>query len=144
MLSVDAACAYLIICSFSAALPLLASHQKLLLKRTTVGKRMLSTTTLTLFEAFLSMIVLPAAEVLHQSLAGVTPFGMILPSLPKILRKKPFWAYSVCARCLPRVNVDVSPSYIFHKGMRKVGGKTMQRGNIAFIPHIKTRKESVV
>ena len=47
---------------------------------------------------------------------------MTLPSLPKMLREKPFWAYSVCARCLPRVTVDVSPSYIFHKGMRKVGG----------------------
>jgi hypothetical protein len=44
-----------------------ASSQKLLLKRTTAGGRNLSTASLTLFDVLLSMIVLPAAQVLHQS-----------------------------------------------------------------------------
>jgi hypothetical protein len=52
---------------FSATVPLRASHQKLLLKRTTAGRRILSTTSLALFEVLLSMIVLAAAQVLHQS-----------------------------------------------------------------------------
>jgi hypothetical protein len=42
--------------------PLRASSQKLLLKRTTAGRRALSTTSLTLFEAILSMIVLSAGR----------------------------------------------------------------------------------
>ena len=49
--------------SFSASVPLRASPQKHLLKRTTAGRRMLSTTSLTLFEVLLSIIVLPAAQV---------------------------------------------------------------------------------
>jgi hypothetical protein len=57
--------------SFSSAAPLRASFQKLLLKRTTAGRRILSTTPLTVFEVLLSMIVLPAAQVLHQSSAGM-------------------------------------------------------------------------
>ena len=56
---------------FSFSVPLRASSQKLLLKRTTAGRRILSTTSLTLFEVLLSMIVLPAAQVLHQSSAGM-------------------------------------------------------------------------
>jgi hypothetical protein len=43
-----------------------ASPQKLLLKRTTAGRRVLSTTSLTLFDVLLSVIVLPAAQVLHR------------------------------------------------------------------------------
>jgi hypothetical protein len=58
-------------CSFSASVPLRVSSQKLLLKRTMAGRRILSTTSLTLFEVLLSMIVLPAAQVLHQSSAGM-------------------------------------------------------------------------
>ena len=58
-------------CSFSASVPLRALPQKLLLKRTTADRRILSTTSLTLFEVLLSMIVLPAAQVLHQSSAGM-------------------------------------------------------------------------
>ncbi len=53
-------------CRFSFSVPLRASSQKLLLKRTTAGRRILSTTSLTLFEVLLSMIVLPAAHILHQ------------------------------------------------------------------------------
>jgi hypothetical protein len=41
--------------------------EKLLLKRTTAGRRILSTASLTLFEVLLSMIVLPAAQVMHTS-----------------------------------------------------------------------------
>ena len=50
--------------------PLRASPQNLLRKQTTAGRRILSTTSLTLFEVLLSMIVQPAAKVLHQSSAG--------------------------------------------------------------------------
>jgi hypothetical protein len=49
--------------------------QKLLLKRTTAGRRILSTTSLTLFDVLLSMIVLPAAHVLHQSSGGNWSFS---------------------------------------------------------------------
>ena len=59
--------------SFASRVPLRASSQKLLLKRTTAGRRILSTASLTFFEVYLSMIVLPAAQVLHQSSAGTAP-----------------------------------------------------------------------
>jgi hypothetical protein len=58
---------------FSFSVPLRASSQKLLLKRTTAGRRILSTTLLTLFEVLLSMSVLPAAQVLLQSSGGRAP-----------------------------------------------------------------------
>jgi hypothetical protein len=60
-------------CSFSAAVPLRASSQKLLLKRTAAGRRTLSTTSLTLFDVLLSMIVLPAGQVPHQSSGEMAP-----------------------------------------------------------------------
>ena len=44
-----------------------ASSKKVPLKRTTAGRRILPTIYLTLFEVLLSMIVLPAAQVLLQS-----------------------------------------------------------------------------
>jgi hypothetical protein len=59
--------------SFASPVPFRASSQNLLLKRTTAGKRILSTASLTFFEVLLSMIVLPAAQVLHQSSAGTAP-----------------------------------------------------------------------
>jgi len=56
-----------VIC-LKAVLPLLrALSKKVLLKRTMAGRRILSTIYLTLFEVLLSMIVLPAAQVLLQS-----------------------------------------------------------------------------
>jgi hypothetical protein len=59
-------------CSFSAAVRLRTSAQKKLLrKRTTADRRILSTISLTPFEVLLSMIVLPAAQVLHQSSEGM-------------------------------------------------------------------------
>ena len=51
--------------SFSAAMPLRASPKKLMIKRKTAGKRILPTTPLTLLDVLLSIIVLPAARVLH-------------------------------------------------------------------------------
>jgi hypothetical protein len=58
---------------FSFSVPLWVSSQKLLLKQTTAGRRILSTISLTLFDVLLSMIVLPAAQVLHQSSRGKAP-----------------------------------------------------------------------
>jgi hypothetical protein len=52
--------------SFASSVPLRESSQKLQVNRTT-DRSILSTTTLTLFEVLVSMIVLPAAQVLHQS-----------------------------------------------------------------------------
>ena len=57
---------------------MLQQIEKLLLKRTTAGRRILSTTSLSTtslahFEVLLSMKILPAAKVLHQSSAGMAP-----------------------------------------------------------------------
>ena len=57
--------------SFAFSVPFRASAQKLLLKRTPAGTRILSTTYVTLFEVLLSMIVQPAAQVPRQSSAGM-------------------------------------------------------------------------
>jgi hypothetical protein len=57
--------------SFAFSVPFRASAQKLLLKRTPAGTRILSTTSVTLFEVHLSMIVQPAAQVPRQSSAGM-------------------------------------------------------------------------
>jgi hypothetical protein len=46
------------------------SSKKLLFKRTTTGRRILSTASLNRFEVLLSMMVLSAGQVLHQSSAG--------------------------------------------------------------------------
>ena len=56
---------------FVDIVPLRASSQKLLLKRATAGRRILSTCSLTLFEVLLSAIVLPAAQVWRQSSEGM-------------------------------------------------------------------------
>ena len=56
--------------SFVSVVPLRASSQRLLFQRTTEGGHILSTASLTLFDVLLSMIVLQAAQVLHQSSAG--------------------------------------------------------------------------
>jgi hypothetical protein len=77
--------------SFSAAVPLRASFQKLLLKRTTAGS--LSTTSLTFVEVLLSMIVLPSAQVLHDSSAGMASRSAAKASAAS---KAGF----VCAACL--------------------------------------------
>ena len=61
--------------SFSAAVPLWVSSQKLLLKRTTADMHILSTTSLTLFDVNLSMTVLPVDQVLHKSSGGMTPWA---------------------------------------------------------------------
>ena len=58
---------------FSFSVPLRSSSQKLLLKRTTTGSPTLSTTSLTLFDVLLSMIVLSASQVLLQSSGGRAP-----------------------------------------------------------------------
>jgi hypothetical protein len=50
--------------SFALSVPLRASLQKLLLKKTTAGRRILSTNSFTLFEVILSMMLLSAAHVL--------------------------------------------------------------------------------
>ena len=55
--------------SFSAVVPSRAFSQKLLFKWTTTDRRILSTTSLILFEVLLSMIVLSASQVQHQSWA---------------------------------------------------------------------------
>ncbi len=48
-----------------------ASPETLVIKRTTTDRRILSTCCFTLLEILLSMIVLPAAQVLPQSSAGI-------------------------------------------------------------------------
>jgi hypothetical protein len=62
---------HITICNFSASVPFRESSQKLLLMRTTVDRRILSTTSLTLFEVLLSMIVLTTDQVLHQPSVGM-------------------------------------------------------------------------
>jgi hypothetical protein len=59
-------------CIFSAAVPLRVSSKKILFKRTTAGRCILSNTDLTLCEVLLSMIVLPVVQVLNQSSGGTT------------------------------------------------------------------------
>ncbi len=59
--------------SLSAAMPLRASPKNLLIKRKTAGRRILPTTSLTLLDVLLSIIVLPAARVLHRRQEGWIP-----------------------------------------------------------------------
>ena len=55
---------------FSASVRFRCLHQKLRLKRTSAGRRILSTICLSLFEVIHSMIVLFASQVLDQSFSG--------------------------------------------------------------------------
>ncbi len=57
-------------CWLSVAVPVWVSSQKVLLKCSTSGRRILSTTSLTLFEVLPSMSVLTAVHVLNQSSTG--------------------------------------------------------------------------
>ena len=89
---------------FASFVPLRASYQKLSLKRTTAGRRrILSTASLTLFEVLLTMIVLPAGQVLHQSSAGIFSSDSVS------------WHGCVCVACFV-VRVcwfTISPSPLF-------------------------------
>jgi hypothetical protein len=68
-------------CRFSFSVPLRMSSQKLLFKRTTDDRRILSTTSLTLFDDLLSMFVLSAAQVLLQWSGGRFPRAAANPSV---------------------------------------------------------------